>query len=68
MDDFGEDALWKTYIVQYCKVMDLNVREKRKIFNHLRNVRDPHTLLVRHGITIGDFCTFNVLLDTTKRT
>lgn len=61
---------WKKYICLNATVERLSVREKRRIFAIVRNQYTPsseHTLLLMHGITLGDFCAMHILCEYAKR-
>ena len=59
---------WKTSACTYTTVTQLTVKQKRKIFAMLRaDACNRETLLVRHGINLGEFCTMHILHEHAKK-
>lgn len=51
-------------------ISDWTIKDKRKVFATLRQVPETHTNLVLprfSGVTIGEFCTVQVLMSESKR-
>ena len=63
MQDYMSYPTWKKYNVLCNSITNLNVREKRNVFNIVRN--DPnnthHTFFPEFGFTTGAFCTWQIL-------
>ena len=59
---------WKKYMCIYSSVTQLSVKEKRKIFSIIRSAdASEQTLLLTHGMTLGNFCTMQILHDHTNK-
>ncbi len=59
---------WKKYACVYATVDRMSVKERRKIFSLIRTSdASEHTLLLAHGINIGDFCIMQILRDHAKK-
>lgn len=68
MPDEKSSCTWEKYVVMRCAVDRLKVRDKRQIFGIMRNESvDVDTLLVDHGVTLGEFSCFQVLGDAGRR-
>lgn len=59
--------MWKKYACTYSTVRRLSVKEKRKIFAIMRSQDCNHeTILVHHGLNIGEFCCMHILHDYSR--
>lgn len=63
------DATWKKYVVLSAVIDQMRVRDKRHLFNMMRTmpVVNHNTLFTQYGITAGEFATWQVLGDTTRK-
>ena len=60
---------WRKLSIVSCAVSDMRVRDKRRVFQLMRNpdMRED-TFLPHIGITLSVFATFQVLADSQRRT
>lgn len=67
--DYITYPTWQKYLVLSSFVERLRVKDKRLIFCTLRkteNIGDDH-FIPQYGITIGEFSTWSILIDTKNR-
>ena len=60
---------WKKYMVISQVINNLRVRDKRLLFQRMRNEEGitHNTLFPEYGFTAGEFATWHVLSDTCRR-
>lgn len=58
-----EYLTWVKYVVMSVHIDNIKMKEKRSIFQLIRTDQeiDHNTFLPRHGLTLGEFATFQVL-------
>jgi len=68
-DEMREDCTWKKYVVLGNVVDKMRVRDKRHLFHLMRTqpVVNHDTLFPHYGITAGEFSTWQVLSDNTRK-
>ena len=57
---------WRRWLITALVVRNMSVKDKRQIFALMRSEMgnvDHNTLLLQHGITLGDFALFHMLAD-----
>ena len=60
---------WKRNIVMERVVSQLRVKDKRLIFNLMRQPGvDENTFFPQYGMTAGEFAVWHILADTSRRT
>ena len=61
--------MWKKYIVLGNVVDKMRVRDKRHLFHLMRTLPNVNhdTLFPQYGITAGEFATWQVLSDNTRK-
>ena len=65
----NEECTWKKYVVISNVVDRMRVRDKRHLFNLMRTLPEitHDTLFPQYGITAGEFSTWQVLSDNTRK-
>ena len=62
------DAQWRKTIVQFATVKTMKVKQKRLIFNAMRSTNtNIDTFFPAFGLTAGEFCLFQILNETRKK-
>lgn len=61
---------WIKYIVLKKHISGMSMREKRSAFHEMRSGENagPDTLLPHLGVTMGEFCVFHALCQSTGKT
>lgn len=57
---------WQKYMIISQTIRTLQVKDKRGIFQTLRNEQDHDTFFPHHGITAGTFCIWQVIGDNKR--
>ena len=60
---------WRKLVILSCAVDDMRVRDKRRIFQLMRGSDMHENVFLPHiGLTLSVFATFQVLVDSQRRT
>ena len=66
-----EHPLYMFDMCQYNRVRDLSIKDRRTIFadmrRHSEDALTATRFLPKHGMFLGEMCTYHVLLDIAKR-
>lgn len=62
-------TIWKRNQIMYDVIKDFSVKDKRTLFQHMRNYSHiaPDTLFPKYGLTAGQFSTYNILTEHNRR-
>lgn len=57
---------WRKHLAIARSINDVNIKQKRVIFQLLRTSNNPDAFLPEFGVTAGAFCLWQVLSDTKR--
>jgi len=64
----GPQATWRKYWVMHYYVSNLRVKDKRFLFNNMRNPDvNEHTFFPRYGFTAGEFAVYQKLTENNQK-